>query len=152
MLIREYDDARDRDRVTGLADRLTAGARPWRDRDRWLAVVRGWVAESVDAAGEPGHAVYVAEDDAGVQGFVSVTSRRHFTGDLDAYVGELVVSVEAEGHGVGRLLVGAAETWARAQGFRTLTLDTGAANAAARRLYAATGFDEEDVRLTKLLD
>jgi hypothetical protein len=31
-------------------------------------------------------------------------------------------------------------------------LDTGAANAAARRLYAATGFEEEDVRLTKLLD
>lgn len=150
--IRQYDD-RDHASVMALADRLTQGAQPWRDQDRWLAVVRGWVAESVDAATSPRHGLLVAADEADrVEGFVAVSTRTHFTGDVDAYVGELVVASGHERRGIGRALLRAAEAWAREQGFAALTLDTGAANRAARALYEAEGFEDEDVRLTKRLD
>jgi GNAT superfamily N-acetyltransferase len=46
----------------------------------------------------------------------------------------------------------AAEEWARRQGLACVTLHTGAANARARTFYAALGYEEEDVRLTKRLD
>lgn len=149
--IRPYDD-RDHASVMGLADRLTQGAQPWRDGERWLAVVRGWVAESVEAATSPRHGLLVAVDGADqVEGFVAVSTRTHFTGDVDAYVGELVVASGHERRGIGRALLRAAEAWAREQGFSVLTLDTGGANAQARALYEAEGFVEEDVRLTKPL-
>ena len=150
---RRYDE-RDHDAVMALADRLTAGRQPWRDAERWLATVRGWVAEAILTADLPTHAVFVAvsDSDSDVAGFVSVSTRTHFTGDVDAYVGELVVARAHERSGVGRQLLGAAETWARAQGLARITLDTGAANAAARALYDAEGYAVEDVRVTKSLD
>jgi GNAT superfamily N-acetyltransferase len=46
----------------------------------------------------------------------------------------------------------AAEEWARRQGLACLSLDTGAANARARAFYAALGYEEEDVKLTKRLE
>lgn len=145
-------DVPDHDPVMALADRLTVGAASRRDRNRWLAVVRGWVAESLAAADGPGHAVLVAVHEDRVVGFVALSTRTHFTGDVDAYVGELVVAQGSERRGVGHALLGAAESWARDHGFVALTLDTGAANTAARRLYAASGFEDEDVRMTKWLD
>jgi ribosomal protein S18 acetylase RimI-like enzyme len=46
----------------------------------------------------------------------------------------------------------AAEEWARRQRLTCVTLHTGAANTRARAFYAALGYEEEDVRLTKRLD
>jgi ribosomal protein S18 acetylase RimI-like enzyme len=135
-----------------LADRLVAGAAPWRDPERWLAVVRGWVAESIVAADQPGHALHVAVDDERVVGFVATSTRMHFTGDVDAYIGELVVATDVERRGVGRLLLETAEAWARSLGYRTLILDTGARNTAARALYESAGFVDEDIRLSKRLE
>jgi GNAT superfamily N-acetyltransferase len=45
-----------------------------------------------------------------------------------------------------------AEQWARNHGFTRMTLETGAANQAARAFYAALGYQEEEVRLTKTLN
>lgn len=81
-----------------------------------------------------------------------VSERAHFTGEVDAYIGELVVSKAAEGAGVGRALVAAAEDWGRARGRKRVVVDTGAANIAARRFYAALGFDEEDVTVSRAID
>jgi len=64
----------------------------------------------------------------------------------------LAVAAHAEGAGVGQALMCAAEGWARAQGYRLIVLDTGAANARARALYARRGYTEESVRLVKILD
>jgi ribosomal protein S18 acetylase RimI-like enzyme len=54
-----------------------------------------------------------------------------------------------ERRGIARALMQAAEAWGGAQGLDCLTLETGAANQAARAFYAALGYQEEDVRLTK---
>ncbi len=75
--------------------------------------------------------------------------RTHFTGQVDAYVGELVTAEGHERRGIARALMAAAEDWGAARGLRYLTLETGMANHAARAFYAGIGYQEEDVRLTK---
>ena len=93
----------------------------------------------------------VADLDGAVVGFVSVSVKQHWAGDRDAYIGELVVDATHEGQGVGRALVGAAVRWAQERGLSRITLETGAANRRARQFYATLGFEEEDIRLTRLL-
>ncbi|NUW43458.1 GNAT family N-acetyltransferase [Nonomuraea rhodomycinica] len=148
ITIRPYRDE-DRDAVIKLAPRLTEGVAAWRDAGAVAVAAHDWVTGSLDQSGSDGLGVLVAVRDGRIAGFVTVTTRRHFTGAVDAYIGELVVSAEVERMGVGRSLVGAAESWARDRGLRHITLETGAANARARSFYRALGYAEEEVRLSK---
>jgi GNAT superfamily N-acetyltransferase len=141
----------DRDQVQALAPGLTAGVAWWRDPGAVLAAVNGWIRTSLDGAGEPDRAVFVAELDGKVAGVVTVSKTTHFTGQADAYVGELVVAPGARRRGIATRLMGAAEAWAASLRLGFLTLETGAANREARSLYAALGYLEEDVRLAKAL-
>jgi ribosomal protein S18 acetylase RimI-like enzyme len=102
---------------------------------------------SVDDAAS-GHAPSVG---GRVVGVLSIHAIQHFTGEHDGYIGELVVAERAERRGVGRSLIAAAEAWAQDQGLAHLTLHTGAYNTSARAFYAALGFAEEEVRLTRPL-
>lgn len=148
---RRYEE-RDRAAVLALAPRLAEGVAAWRDPAAVDTAVQGWVHGSLAAAESSDSAVFVAEDRAAsghVLGFVTVGERTHFSGAVDGYVGELVVAPDHERRGAGRALMTAAENWARDRGLRHLTLETGAANHPARCFYAALGYQEEDVRLTK---
>jgi ribosomal protein S18 acetylase RimI-like enzyme len=151
LTVRPYRTA-DRPAAIALATRLEIGVAPWRDPAAVRAAVTQWVGTSLDMAGAHDRAVLVAVTDGTLVGFVTVSQRRHFTGELDAYVGELVVAEEAQRRGVGRALMRAAETWARERGYRRMTLETGAANQTGRAFYAALGYAEEDVRLTRPLN
>ncbi|WP_419992424.1 N-acetyltransferase family protein [Streptomyces boninensis] len=141
--------AADRAEILALAPRLTEGAAAWRDSAAQLAAAERWLTGSLDAAGSEGTAVFVAADESGVLGVVSVCEQKHFTGATDAYVGELAVAREAEGRGIGRRLMVAAEEWADSRGLGRIRLITGAANAPARGFYAALGFVEEEVTLSR---
>lgn len=123
----------------------------WRDPIAARAAVVAWVSQSVAEADREGHTVLVAEDGAELVGLVSVGERRHFTGAIDGYIGELVVAERSVRRGIGSALVAAVEGWARERGLRYLTLETGAASTGARAFYSALGFAEEDIRLTKPL-
>lgn len=68
------------------------------------------------------------------------------------YVSMLSVATGAEGYGIGRLLMEAAEAWAREQGFACLSLDVFASNNHGRAFYARQGFQEDSLKLYKLLD
>jgi ribosomal protein S18 acetylase RimI-like enzyme len=146
--IREYAPG-DRDAIMALAPRLTEGKAPWRDDDAWLTAVRSWIADAAESAGRPDNAVFVAVDGDQVVGVVHAAERTHFTGQVDAYVGELVTAAEQERRGIARALMDAAEEWGAARGLDYLTLETGVLNHAARAFYQAIGYVEEDVRLTK---
>lgn len=148
IVIRPYRDE-DRGAIVTLAPRLREGVAAWRDADAVAVAVRGWVAGSLEQGNDDDHGVFVAVRDGEVAGFVTVTTRRHFTGQVDAYIGELVVSAESARLGIGRALVGAAEAWARERDLCRITLETGAANARARSFYQALGYAEEEVRLSK---
>jgi GNAT superfamily N-acetyltransferase len=148
--VREYTEA-DKQDVLALAPRLQEGVAPWRDPDAVVRAVTGWVSGSLDAFAAEDRAVFVAEVENGLAGFVTVGTQVHFAGDIDAYVGELVVHPNALRTGVGGALMVAAEDWARARGLERLSLETGAANVTARLFYASLGYADEEVRLSKAL-
>jgi ribosomal protein S18 acetylase RimI-like enzyme len=132
-----------------LSPRLVIGVAPWLDPAKVATAVREWIESSLASAGEQGHAVLVALLDGQVVGMVSLAEREHFTGKVDAYVGELAVDRAIEGRGAGRALMAAAEQWAAARGLPRITLETGVRNHRARRFYEDAGYQEEEVRLTK---
>jgi GNAT superfamily N-acetyltransferase len=137
--------------VLGLAPRLLIVMPPWRDPELWLAAFQSWITKSIDQHGQTAM-VFVAENDHGERlGFATLSHATHFTGEPQAYVDELATSEAAEGSGVGAALIGACEQWAREQGYRALALSTGAANLRALGFYHHLGFQDEDVKLVKIL-
>jgi len=141
----------DRSQVLALAPRLTEGIAPWRDPAAVRRAAQNWVQTSIDTAAEPGHAVYVAIASGQVVGIVAIREQTHFTGQTDAYVGELAVAYGMERRGVATALMNAAEAWAAERGLAFLTLHTGAANQPARGLYHRLGYHEEELLLTKAI-
>src|SRR5215469_16686790 len=139
----------DKEGIFALAPRLAEGVAPWRDQDVALAAGRRWLQDSLVAAAAGDGAVFVAADGAGIAGIISVRPSRHFTGERDAYIGELAVAERAARRGIGSVLIEAAEGWAWEHGLVNLTLHTGAFNTRARAFYGAVGFAEEEVRLTR---
>jgi ribosomal protein S18 acetylase RimI-like enzyme len=148
LQIRPYRAA-DREQVMAIAPRLAELVAAWRDPAAVLDAVHGWVRGSIEACDQPDHALYVAVAGQDVVGFVSVSERTHFAGQVDAYVGELAVRSGLERQGIATALMAAAEAWATDRGRAFLTLETGAASWPARGLYRALGFREEEIRLTK---
>ena len=148
-VIRYYREE-DRQALLHLASRLTIGIAPWRSEAGMQAAAGTWVETSIARIGPEG-TVFVAELDGVVVGFASVAREVAFTGEAQAYIGELAVTAGAEGQGIGQALLAAVEAWAREQKLHLLVLDTGAANQRARRFYERSRFQEESVRLTKVL-
>ena len=135
-----------------LSPRLVIGAAPWRDPAAVAAAARDWIESSLASAHEDGHTVLVAQLEGRVAGLISLVERRHFTGEVDAYVGELVTDEALEGRGVGRALMAAAEQWAAGRGLSRIILDTGARNHRARRFYERFGFEQEEIRFSKAVE
>lgn len=101
----------------------------------------------------PEHSIVVAELPAGtVAGFVYSTTRTdYFTGAAHSHIEILTVAESAEGRGVGRALLEAAEEWARGRGYRHVTLNVFATNARARAIYERSGYGQETVHYLKTI-
>ena len=141
----------DRAFVLSLAPRLAIGKQPWRELALWMKTVKDWLTESINQHSQ-NTMVLIAEDEEGERlGFATVSHSTHFTGQRQAYIGELATSERAESRGVGSALVAACERWAREQGYPIITLTTGAGNTRALKFYEHLGFRNEDITLTKLL-
>ena len=148
--VRPYTSA-DRTFILSLAPRLASGKQPWRDLTLWLKTVEEWLTKSIQQHNQK-TMVLIAEDEQSERlGFATVSDSTHFTGQKQAYIGELVTNEAAEGQGVGTALVTACEQWAREQGYAIITLTTGAGNTRALKFYDHLGFRNEDITLTKLL-
>lgn len=150
ITIREFRTG-DGAKVRDLADRLTEGVAAWRDPATVMSAVRGWIGDSTSSDFD-GTAFVACDNGGAIVGFLSLSTAGHFAGELDAYIGELVVDTSAEGRGVGAALVAAAERRAIEDGHRCITLTTGAANERALGFYHHLGYVNEDVKLTKLLE
>lgn len=140
----------DHPRVTELAERLSTGVADWRSPDKVATAVLGWVQDSMDQT-DSEHAMWVAVAQDLVVGFVSASVDAHWSGDRDAYIGELVVAADYEGRGAGRALVQKAERWAADCGLQRIRLTTGAANHGALRMYRSLGYAAEDVTLSRAI-
>jgi GNAT superfamily N-acetyltransferase len=137
--------------LLALTARLAAFPVPhWRTRGEIAAADHQILLEALHHPG-PESLVLVAESPAGFPAgciFVS-TKRDYFTGRPHAHVEVLAVVEAAQGRGVARALMNAAEEWAKARGDDAITLNVFDRNAAARALYDRLGYEPETVHYRK---
>lgn len=148
-------DARPADRaaVLGLAARLgDFPLPPGRTAEEIARADHHLILEAL-ASPEPRRWLGVAEVDGRVVGFVLVWEREdYFTHEALAHVEDLALDPAAEGRGVARGLMEAAEAWARKRGYRRITLNVWTQNARAVGLYQHLGFRPETVHYLKELE
>ena len=116
----------------------------WKDD---AALFRQWVAGEVECI------VHVADDaDGNVLGFSMVRLRPELLShEPSAHLEAIALDEQAEGKGVAKALLGAAEKEAAARGALTMTLHVFANNARARGFYERAGYDGELMRYIKTL-
>jgi len=95
----------------------------------------------------------VAVDPSGKPcGFIHLTLQPdYYTGELNAHITDIVVIAEAEGQGVGKLLMERADEWAREKHARWITLNAFEGNTHARKVYEKAGYEIEWIRYLKQL-
>jgi N-acetylglutamate synthase-like GNAT family acetyltransferase len=86
------------------------------------------------------HAVYVAENEHGVVGWVHVYEHLPVCHDRVAEVTGLVVDAGCRGTGVGKRLMEAAENWTRARGLDTVVLRSNVIREPAHKFYENVGY------------
>lgn len=123
------------------------GAEP----EGWLISERHWRSVGEErrylraARRHPDAAVYVAEDDRGLVGRLSLSRDPHPACRHVADLG-LMVAARARREGVGRALLDEAVRWCRSAGVRKLELHVFPHNEPAIRLYESFGFIREGYR------
>ena len=136
--------ASDAPAILALADRLPAFGPTTREPAEIAHRERAALAEALAARADDS-ALLVAEQPAhGIIGVILLDKRRdYFTDQAHGHVAILAVAREAEGQGVGRALLKAAEDWGRSHGFRKLTLAVFTENHRARDFYGRQGWRPE---------
>jgi GNAT superfamily N-acetyltransferase len=146
--------ARPADRVfiLALVPRLADGfpLPGWRTPEEVVRAETAILARALEAL-PAGTELLVAETSAGaLGGFVYLEQHLdYFRQAPHAHVSVLAVAAAAEGQGVGRLLLEAAEGWSREQGLGMLTLNVFVGNSRARAVYERLGFEPETLRYVK---
>jgi len=143
--------AADRAFLVSLDDRLIEEAVvPDITQDDLIAFQAHYTRDALDA-GKAGALTLIAVDSAGQPlGYIHLEPHEDMlTGGISGYVSMPAVRAAAEGRGVAKRLMDAAEAWAVQSGFRFLMLDVFASNATARRFYVRSGFVEESLRLRR---
>ena len=95
--------------------------------------------------------VFIAED-ASIKpiGFLRlVLQKDYYTGEQHAHVNDIVVIAEAEGKGVGKLLLKQADEWAKANNVRWITLNVFNENERAKAVYEKAGYATEWIKYLK---
>lgn len=92
--------------------------------------------------------MFIAEEGSRVVGFVTASI---WAGDVDAYVGELAVAADATSRGIGRSHVGR-RNMGVSSGVSSAHSRDRSRNHGIRAFYAALGYEDEEVLLTRALD
>jgi GNAT superfamily N-acetyltransferase len=138
--------------VLALVPRLAAtGSPPGRD----AAQIEQSDIQSVRralTAPASGEALFVAEADGQLLGFIHLkTVVDYFSQEPIAHISDVVVAEAAEGQGVGKTLIKAAEDWARTSGYTMVQLHVLTDNARARTVYERLGYSAEWLKYIKRL-
>lgn len=146
MIIRPVE-ARDREAVLKLTARLAqTGTPPGRDQAQVEAADRDSIAGALDSPSALAQ-IFVAEDKGRVLGFVHAkTVVDYYTQQQIGHISDLVVDANAQGGGIGRGLVAAAQNWALERGYPMMQLFVLPENVGARALYERTGYRPEWIK------
>lgn len=89
-----------------------------------------------------GNALLVADDGpGGIVGWIHVTGRASLESEPFAEISGLVVREDARGRGAGRMLVEAAESWARRCGYAASRVRSNVIRSGARAFYEKLGYE-----------
>ena len=153
IVIRPADPS-DTEFLSNLSSRLSGVPGPsWHD----LAAMEGfqtrYMAETFAPSALDGASTLIAWSSDGRRlGYIHMRPGKDgVTEEPCGYVSLLALDKEAEGTGVARRLMAAAEDWARARGYRLLSLDVFADNRRAIDFYRRGGFKRETLRMVKPL-
>ena len=136
--------ASDAPAILALADRLPAFGPSTRQAAEIAQRERTALADALASPSDECAILVADQPTRGVLGVMLLESRRdYFTNDAHGYVSILAVAAEAEGQGVGRALLKAAEDWARSKRFAKLTLAVFTDNRRAKNFYERQGWRPE---------
>lgn len=127
------------------------GSEVGREPEGWLITADGWRSVGDERRylralrGFPDAAVFVAEDESGIVGRLSLARDEHPASSHVADLG-LMVAASHRRQGIGRALLEAAVEWARAARVRKLELHVFPHNEPAIALYEDFGFEHEGYR------
>ncbi len=143
----------DRDALIALTARLADFPRPaWRTAHEIAVADNGILLAAIAAPGADTVVLVSGAGGASLDGVVFVGTRTdYFTGERHGHVEVLAVAPQAQGRGVARALMAAAESWARARGDAFITLNVFDGNARARSLYMRLGYRPETIHYRKAL-
>ncbi len=144
----------DTDFLTSLSPRLSGVPGPaWHDRTAMDGFQERYMAATFAPAALEGAATLIAETADGRRlGYIHMRPGKDgVTDEPCGYVSLLAVDADTEGSGVATRLMAAAEDWARARGYRFLSLDVFADNRRAIDFYKRGGFEAETLRMVKPL-
>ncbi len=112
-----------------------------------LAAELGYPATNQDIASRleallrlPSHFVAVAEDESALVGWVAVEERLLLVSGKKAELMGLIVAPAARRHGIGKMLVQAAECWALEQGFDAIMVRSNVARPESHSFYEDIGY------------
>ena len=97
----------------------------------------------------PEHAVFVAEANGALAGWMHVFVRPSLTTPASAELASLVVDEHCRSHGIGQALISQAERWAVEQGCRMVTLRSNVKRLRAHAFYERLGY--ETIKTSKSL-
>ncbi|MBC7829950.1 MAG: GNAT family N-acetyltransferase [Chitinophagaceae bacterium] len=143
----------DQDFITSLLPRLTEFGPPsWRDVAGMISTDTQILVAKLSNI-HPGTIILVAEDDQKIPlGFIHLQGGNdYYYKEKHAHISDVIVVDKAAGRGIGLILIREGEAWARAQGFRWLTLSVFAQNVRARELYSRLGYGEDIMKYVKEL-
>ena len=143
----------DKDFILSLVPRLADFGPPaWRDAVQMTAHDARVLCDKI-VKQPPGTAIFIAEDKKGnALGFIHLqTGADYYNREEHGHIADIIVAPEGEGRGVGRALIEQGEQWARARGFRWLTLSVFTQNLRAREIYERLGYGEDIVKYVKEL-
>jgi ribosomal protein S18 acetylase RimI-like enzyme len=137
--------------LQSLVPRLSEfGLPPSRDAKALGKVTRDYLQQLFDGSLAP--FIFIAEQEGKRLGFIQLgEDKEFFSGEPHAYIANLAIAQEAEGKGVGKFLMQAAEKWAKEKGYRFISLYVFGTNRHARAFYEKLGYDEDSLKLTKIL-
>lgn len=145
--------SRDRIAVLELAKRLAEQGTPaGRERRQVEAADAQSIAAAIDSP-SPDAALLVSDEEGTILGFVHIkTVVDYYTQQPIGHVSDLVVAAQAQGQGLGRVLLDAAQSWATERGYTMMQLYVLPENTAARALYERSDYRAEWIKYVRRLN
>ena len=110
------------------------------------------VRKNLNALKKTGELPLVATLDKKIVGMCAVSRRIMINRPAPlGRITSLIVTKDAQGHGIGRMLVEAAETWMRAEGCQLVEVTSNDRLAEAHAFYRHLGYDRTSIRFAKTL-